>query len=189
MNLIVKFCAVLLLASLPIHALGESKPASKPASKPKSSQSKKIVETPPPLIEIKGITIGMPIQDYKLIIANNGDGFFSIGGVTGKSPSPPLYKLRDGKLDSFTFIFEPSDFPRVLEAVKNKYPSINCNNNEVQNRMGATFNQVECVLDGTNSVLNLSKYAGDIETSMLMITSNEHLNELKKKFTKDSGDI
>jgi len=185
MNLIVKLFAVLLLASLPIHALGDSKSA----TKQKSSQSKKIGETPPSLIEIKGITIGMPIQDYKIIIANNGDGFFSIGGATGKSPSPPLYKIRDGKLDSFYFIFEPNDFPRVMEAVHNKYPGLNCTNKEIQNRMGATFNQVECALNGTNSLLNLSKYADDVETSMLMITSYEYLNELKKKSTKDSGDI
>ena len=178
-----KVCTLLLLLVLPTQAFCETKAN----NKQKNTESKKVAEAP--LIEIKGITIGMPMQDYKAIIATNGDAFFSIGGVTGKSPMPPMFEHREGKLDSFVFFFEPQEFSRVLEAVKSKYPSMGCKNSEVQNRMGASFPQVECVLAGTNSTLRVSKYAGDITTSMLSLTSKERLKEYEDKLKKGNSDI
>lgn len=182
MKQFVKIVTLILLAAISTQGFCDTK-----SKQPKKVEQKTAVA--PPIIEIKGITIGMPMSEYKAIIANNGDSSFSIGGVTAKSPMPPLFDHRDGKLDNFAFMFKPEGFTSILDAVKGKYPSISCINSEIQNRIGASFSQVECVLDGTDSVLRISKYAGDITTSILMLQSKQRIQEGVEKLTKGRSDV
>lgn len=152
----------------------------------------------PSELEIKGIKIGMTEHDanYAKIdsqmkaiqsasererVAGLG---FTIGGVRSKNDmlNDVDFTFRDEKLVMLTFIFKPDGFDMVIEAVKSKYPMLQCNESIVSNAMGASFHQIDCeVNDSKGNTLLITKFDGNIETSSLHLFSQRYLDELKKK--------
>jgi hypothetical protein len=101
--------------------------------------------------------------------------------------SPGHIDYFKGRLDNFHFSFAHDSFLDVLEAVKEKYPSIECEDSQLKNARGATFNQVHCFLADNVSTLLLTRYSGDLRTSSLTLASVRRLDaqseedKLKKK--------
>ena len=127
-------------------------------------------------IEIKGVKVGIDATDYYNIV--NYSKKFTVAGVNGKDADTSTSVTFDNdKLDEFYFFFEPNDFNHVLNALKNKYPTIKCTNSKVINAFGASFNNIDCDLKDKTSYLSITKYM-DINTSALSIQS---LKSIAKK--------
>lgn len=139
-------------------------------------------------IEIKGLHVGMPKAEVEAKFPTWED--FTIAGVTSKYDVDPVHiEYRNDKLDVLHFSFNSDGFETVLGALKEKYPNIVCESTQVGNAMGATFNQLHCTLSDKESVLDLSRYVNDIETSSLMLISNKKLKELDEKAKERKKDI
>lgn len=139
-------------------------------------------------IEIKGIQIGLPKEQVEQK-APDSDAF-TIAGVKSKFDMIPYStKYRDGLLDRFAFYFHSRSFENVLGAVKEKYPKISCVSSPVGNAMGASFEQIQCSLKGTDSILELRRYAGVIDTSALTLTSFKFIEDENEKEKNKKKDI
>lgn len=139
-------------------------------------------------IEIKGLRVGMTKAEVqKKFPTFKG---FTIAGVRSKHDFLPLeVSYRSGKLHNLMFIFAPANFDTVFGAIKEKYPNINCEKSLVGNPMGATFGQVECSLQDSDSVLKLVRYATDISTSVLIVSSKKLLEEQEANAKQRKKDI
>jgi hypothetical protein len=140
-------------------------------------------------IEIKGLYIGMPKEDFKKQFPTLNS--FTIAGVYSKfkSTNPINIKYRNGKIDDLGFFFESENFQTVLSAVKEKYPELSCETSEVSNGAGIKFSQVKCTLEDSESILTLNRFIGDINTSMLNLTSKKYIQELVDEANKNQKDI
>jgi hypothetical protein len=139
-------------------------------------------------IEIKGIHIGMTEKEVTEKIGNVDE--FTIAGVKSKHYNIPLsLHYHDGKLDSLDFFFTPEGFGAVLEAVKSKYPSLKCENSTVWNAMGASFQQMECMLEDSETYLRISRFTSSIDTSSLSLISQRWIDEKIKHRNDTKKDI
>jgi hypothetical protein len=140
-------------------------------------------------IEIKGLRLGMTKQEVQKKIGRLPVDNFTIAGVQSKYGefSPEFYH---GKLDSFTFFFDSSDFDQVLSAVKDKYPALICENTTITNAMGARFTQTVCNLRDKLGVLHLSRYLmSNITSSVLSLNSDRYLKDFTDKQNKLKKDL
>jgi len=139
-------------------------------------------------LDIKGVRIGMTEAEVNERIGNARE--FTIGGVTSKNPDRPVgLKYHEGKLDYLAFYFDAKDFSRVQEAVKDKYPSIDCSSSTVTNAMGAKFEQVTCLIADSESSLGLRRFSLDIRTSSIILTSKRLFDEMSKRRAETKKDI
>ena len=138
-------------------------------------------------IEIKGIYFGMPQVDfYKKFGEPPTSNIVYIAGIEGQAQTYFENKF----LEKFVFIFESQNFESILESVKNKYPQMLCDKGMLQNKMGATFQQVECLLNDKTGNLYLVKYAGgNISKSILQLIKKSHLDQIKIQQEKSKKDI
>ena len=139
-------------------------------------------------IDIKGLSIGMSKTDVEQKFPNwNG---FTIADVSSKYQHSPLnVSYFDGKLDSLLFFFDSNSFTTVLDAVKQKYPSISCKESQVGNPMGAKFTQIECTTTDQLSILQLRRFVSDIRTSSLSLISKRKMEEYAEKEKNKKKDI
>lgn len=141
-----------------------------------------------PEIEIKGVRIGMSKQDLDSKYPS-WEGF-TVAGVPSKSKyAPGPYDFHDGKLDYFGFSFDPRKFDSIREALKAKYPGLSCENSAVSNAMGATFEQTECNLRGSNASLRLSRFGSDITSGLLFLVSHRALEERARRIAEEKSDL
>lgn len=139
-------------------------------------------------IEIKGLHVGMPKAEVQEKFPTWKD--FTIAGVRSKFVLTPVsIEYRDDKIDKLTFFFDSSSFETVLGAIKEKYPETICKSTQVRNAMGATFEQIQCLLKGGESDLLLSRYISDIRTSMLAVASKKSQEEQAEKGKQRKKDI
>lgn len=139
-------------------------------------------------IDIKGISIGMSQEEISKKFLN-WDGF-TIAGVQGKMKrSPVITEYFEGKLDIMIFPFNSEDFRIVRSAIEEKYPLLSCKNSEVGNTQGAIFDQINCTLEDTKSLLQLDRFSGDIRSSVLSISSKRRLNEIGENIKQKKKDI
>lgn len=153
-------------------------------------------------IEIKEIKIGMSKEEYEKIIPPPAffdkegkpqkvkPSNFTIAEIRGKHEfSSTSAKYDDNeKLESFIFIFSPTDFPTMLEAVKEKYPKLTCRNSTVNNAFGAKFMDTNCTFKDKKSILQLHRYV-DLETSTLSLSSHKITSSDSKKKKERSRDL
>ncbi len=141
-------------------------------------------------IEIKGLKLGMSKADVESKFGEiSKSGFiyeFTIGGIEGKYLK---LKFHEDKLDDIYFSFNSDGFEAVRGAVASKYPALKCKNSTVENRMGASFVQVECNLNSDNAMFSLTRISGDIKTSMLTLGTRRALDEFIEKQKQKQGDI
>lgn len=137
-------------------------------------------------INIKGIYIGMTKDEFNDKFANIDLNNFTIGGAPNKYAEQPLDPEYDknNKLVRFVYFFHPNFFDDVKFALKNKYPALKCNNSSVSNAMGASFQQIICTIDDNISMLAIKRFAGDINTSGISISSKKFFNEESTKKLK-----
>ena len=139
-------------------------------------------------IEIKGIRIGMTKAELHQLHSDLKG--FTVAGVRSKYEHVPLgLRYRDDLLDQVAFYFHSTGFRQVLEALKEKYPTLACETNNVSNAMGATFEQQKCSLEDANSVLHLSRFVNDTRTSGLTLMSKKSLQEQIDKSKAQKKDI
>ncbi len=77
-------------------------------------------------IDLKGFFIGMPEAAALARMPSSQSTLrFTIAGVPSKS-SMPSWGFHDGTLDYFDFFFESAAFTTVYAAVRDKFPSLQC---------------------------------------------------------------
>ena len=141
-------------------------------------------------VEIKGVKIGMGKSDVEVLVGSSHyPKPFSIAGINSKSPPAIHNRFIDEKLSQFSFFFSANSFSLMQSAVKEKYPELACETSEVKNRMGATFEQVRCRINYKSGDLILSKYSLDLNTSGLVMTSEEEREKFRLEMQKKKKDI
>ena len=131
-----------------------------------------------PVVEIKGLRLGMPEAEAAAIYRAMPD--VTVAGASPKfaeDPNPLGLKYENGALSQLVFFFAPADFDQVRSALKTKYPSLKCETSSVNNRAGAKFTQEECKLASGDTMLSLSKFVNDIQTSALTMMSIKKLTD------------
>ncbi len=148
-------------------------------------------------IEIKGLKLGMSKADVELkfgkvdnvALGKDGELYqFTIGGVEGTYNHAKL-EFHADKLDKVWFFFNADGFDAVRKAVASKYPALKCSGSTVSNTMGASFRQTECSLKNKIGTLELRRFVGDINTSVLTMTTHRNRKELMDKEKEKQGDI
>ena len=139
-------------------------------------------------IEIKGIRVGMTKQQLNQTIPSWSG--FTIAGV------PPMFhELRSpavfhaGRLDRFVYMFLPEHFNTMHEALLEKYPALQCKSLVKTDTVGESAESTECGLADKDSVLLLSKYSVDRNTSLIGLYSRRYLEEEKQRKLKTKKDI
>jgi hypothetical protein len=145
--------------------------------------------------DLKGMYIGMSKTDFLEHTKNFEMETYGPNNLP-VYPSFPLADITTAmfpefigeELHSLLFMLDSKKFTDLYLAISKKYPDIECKESAIQNRMGAVFTQVECVLEDEISELFLKRYASDLDTSILRLDSFKYL-EHKDKKSKISDDI
>ena len=133
--------------------------------------------------DVNGIKIGMSEEDVNKAIGPVKE--FTIGGVYGYYPDKPVKtEYRDGGLDQLTFYFLPGRFEKMREAMKEKFPDLECKDTEVPWKE-KILTQTVCSLQGQEAVLRIIRYVPDLRTSALRLFSIKAEEELVKKIELD----
>lgn len=113
------------------------------------------------------------------VITNKPELVTSIAGVPAKSVI--LSGLDDGLLGSVRYIFAQSDFSLVRSAFASRYP-LTCIDSEVQNRMGAKFEQTVCTHTTEAGVITLRRRTSDLGEGDVEVSSSSYRTGLKAWF-------
>lgn len=140
-------------------------------------------------IDIKGLRIGMAKEEVEAKFGRLPIRGFTIAGVIGKYDSQGLdLSFRDNQLDSMMFMFAADRFDEVMEAVKSKYPAIQCTSSPLQNRLGAVFEDTQCLLTDALGTLRLRRFVS-LDTSLIGIISHRKTQEIAERLKAKKGDI
>jgi hypothetical protein len=139
-------------------------------------------------LEIKGLKIGMSKEEVTEKYPT-WTGFTVAGARAKYAALPVMIKYHENKLDEFMFFFTPDAFDALLIAFKEKYPSLACTSSSLGNAMGANYEQVQCSLSDSDSVLQVRKYVSDSRTSLLSLHSKRFVEEESKKQREQKKDI
>lgn len=135
--------------------------------------------------EIKGIEAGMTREQVQALFPDGFKGL-TVAGIRSIYPNAKFVSYYNDKVLSFTFFFDPSDFETMRTAFKTKYPELTCTDSAVQNRMGATFTQTECVYKN----LSLRRFTSSIDTSVVSLhDSEEFARRRAANSEKAKGDL
>jgi ABC-type amino acid transport substrate-binding protein len=139
-------------------------------------------------LEIKGLRIGMSKEEVTEKHPN-WTGFTVAGARAKYAALPVMVKYHENRLDQLMFFFTPDAFDVLLTAFKEKYPALACKSSSIGNAMGATYEQVQCSLSDSDSVLQVRKYVNDSRTSLLSLHSKRFVEEETKKQREQKKDI
>ncbi len=114
---------------------------------------------------------------------------FTIAEVPSKYKRFDVFFGEDGKLSSLNFFFDSDDFEHMMDAVREKYPKLRCQNSSVTNLYGARLTQTECSLDDQTGKLTLSRFVNDVNTSSLSLYSSKMLKEMGSRQVKRNKDL
>lgn len=95
----------------------------------------------------------------------------------------------DGAIDLVYVSFDPSAFSAVRDGFKEKYPGLNCNQSTVQNKMGARFDQEECVVRSAAGSLLLSKRGHKLAESTLTVIAKARFDDAIKQDAAAKKDL
>ncbi|MCF8083593.1 MAG: hypothetical protein K9M96_10890 [Deltaproteobacteria bacterium] len=87
----------------------------------------------------------------------------------------------EGKLTNIWVVLKTDYFSQVLEALKEKYGNSETKKNHVQNKLGATFENVTYTWHEGRDEINATKYSIDLKTSTVSYVDQEAYNTFKKK--------
>lgn len=129
-------------------------------------------------IEIKGLKIGMTQEEVESKFGTPPLQNFTIAGVSVLNPAMDFH---EGRLDYILFTFDSSSFNHVIEAFKEKYPSLECQSSP----------RAECHLyDDANNILYIKPFsADDISASSISFASRHWLDERVKSNDESKNDI
>lgn len=110
----------------------------------------------------------------------------TIGGYMVSTLSVDMH---DEKVDRIAVSFHTNGFDNVRAGLAEKYPALKCEAGSVQNRAGATFDQVVCSVTDATGELQLLKRSGKIDDAALTIVSKAHVERSKMSRQKAQKDI
>lgn len=139
-------------------------------------------------VEIKGLKLGMTREEVQALHPAGTKGeIFTVAGVKSKYAHSNVEQYNsDGKVIAVMFFFDRDNFEQVFDAVKGKYPKMNCETSSVSNAMGATFQKIEC----RHGSLKITNMVSDINTSLLSIVDAEHaIKAVNERRAQSRGDL
>jgi hypothetical protein len=172
-----------------------------------------IAQTAP--LDIKGLYPGQPIGAAEKIAPGLGlaCGWFGTLGPTlechysprsrySKEPSVPaldtiagraallwLLTARDGALTSVSATFRTQDFDLIAAALREKYGAETKRaDSTIQNRAGATFDQVQIEWRAADRTLVITKRGGKVDTGRIKLVSDQELLDSKRDQEKGAKD-
>ena len=111
--------------------------------------------------------------------------------IAGEPINAILLSRRDGAIDSIMVTFKAKAFEQVRDGLAEKYPGLKCAHAQVQNRMGATFDQVVCsyeTADGNHVELD-KRGGGTVDESYMYFTTAENRTAAAKQRASGRKDI
>lgn len=136
--------------------------------------------------DVKGIRADMTQGEFEQLYPDGTLPIdFTIGGVSSAfaPPSPPEFE--NGRLYRFAFLFRSDDYVQLRDAIKAKYPRLQCQRSEVQNKMGATFQQERCALGH----LSIARFTTDLTIGGLTLISEQAVKDQARESKKNDKDI
>lgn len=115
---------------------------------------------------------------------------FKLGEINIKKLSLEFDK--ESKLEKVVMMIDPDVFEPLFEVFKKKYGEpAKVNESEIQNRMGATFNQVVAMWIDEARAIQLNKYAGQIDRggAVFLPWKPEEVKDQKEKETQKAADF
>lgn len=139
-----------------------------------------------PKISIKGIEIGLTQAEVANITGTQEKFIrgFKVGGVSGDI----FLSFSADRLGLAMFRFNSGNFTIIKEAYAEKYKQMKCTDSEVQNAMGARFEQTTCTYKDDQGIIELEKYV-KINQSQLKIKSKERIEQEIKEINEKKKDI
>jgi hypothetical protein len=143
--------------------------------------------------EFKGIALGSdaaPFESNKRFLcytpsntlADRACGLRREGETIAGVPVDSLMLLfYDNKLHTIFISVASKNFDEVVAALQEKYGKVVSQNEEIHNRMGATFNDETYSWRKPGQVLTAEKYAGDINHSRLTFQTEAGLDEFSRR--------
>ena len=148
-------------------------------------------------LDIKGFRLGMPQAEA---VAKGGLECSRLAGTTRTFCSkswrsrneavdtvagvPTTYFhvgiLPDETVGSIYVTFAADQFDKVRQALASKYPTLQCKNSIVQNRAGASFDQVDCDMAQNGHTLLLEKRSSKVDISSINLISAAQFKELQE---------
>lgn len=118
----------------------------------------------------------------------------TLDSIAGAPVDMWLITMRGGEVATIYVQVLNRHFERVIAALKERFgPPTKQEDGQVQNRMGATFDQKELTWRSEGGVLSVKKRGGKIDTMSLMLTSEAKLSESheqkKERAKTDAGDL
>jgi hypothetical protein len=128
-----------------------------------------------PEIDIKGIRLGMAKQEVDAQIGSPEE--FTIARIPCVNPNGNrdhrdyglLTYYVDDKLDSLAFFFSTEQFDDMVEALRLKYPQLDCKDSVNQDGIDLTA----CILEGKSGNLLLHRHYFTVSTSVLFLQTQE----------------
>jgi hypothetical protein len=102
----------------------------------------------------------------------------TIAGVPVKTMVLSIY---DGKLHAIIINFDPDGFDQVVDGLKEKYGESNPMNEQIQNRMGATFENSTFSWRRADATLKATKYSASLDQSSVMFRTDFAIEEFKRR--------
>lgn len=127
---------------------------------------------------IDGFTVGgARVWDFRFI--------YDVGTQTDRER-----RNADRALMAFSFRFSPMNFEAIKSAVKFKYPSTQCQEEALQNRMGAKYVGEFCTYKAKNGdQISMSQYAGSLDNGSLEAICAKVAKVRKESSTGKKDDI
>lgn len=146
-------------------------------------------------IDIKGLKIGMSFEDASKLFKLSKSG--NISFATNKDGTKPTFaskkidflglKFENNKIREIALKIQSDHYDTIIAPLKDKYKMV-CESSIIQNRMGAKFNQEECVFISNDVQMNVTKYSQNINESFILVSkplTNEELNKSNEKIKSD----
>lgn len=148
-------------------------------------------------LDIKGFWLGMPQAEA---VAKGSLECMRLPGTT-KTSCSKSWRVRNDAVDTIAGVpttwfnlgilpnetvgsiyvtFAADQFAKVRAALESKYPTLRCENSVVQNRAGASFDQVSCEMKQGGNYLQLEKRSSKVDSSALSVISAEQFKELEQ---------
>ena len=147
-------------------------------------------------IDIKGLKIGMtyeeanklfdlkPVGKFRLVAMKNGkDVTFATAKVE------QLYlEFSNNKIINIVMKLKSDDYNTVVAPLKEKY-KMKCEKSIIENKIGAKFNQEECIFISNGIKMSIDKYFQNITDSLLFVSKEPTMEDVNKRAETAKKDI
>lgn len=147
-------------------------------------------------LQIKDFHVGMTKAEFTKLQRYACDAklyalYSSLCYTVGGSPISNMGAAFDAeqRVSIFRLEFPSENYEAVKAAVAGKFANIKCEQEPVQNRMGAKFTNEICAFDSGSETLALHRFGDKLTTGWLSLGSNKAIQAAKSVESKKKGDI